>query len=249
MSVDVHPSAIVARGAELGDGVRVGPYCCIDSRVVIGEGTVLNAFVTVHDGVTVGRNCHVYEYTALGGDPQDHSYRGEASRVRIGDDNVIRENVTVNRATGEDNETVVGNGCLIMEGVHLAHNVHVGNAVTIANTWRAMLIDVETRSPVLSNVSGGMSGPAVKPQTLFLVWQASAATTLPIIASGGVARWQDAVEYFLAGASMVQVGSANFQNPAAMVQIVDGIDRYLAEHGHRALSEIRGLAHQRRGNS
>ena len=133
MSVDVHPSAIVARGAELGDGVRVGPYCCIDSRVVIGEGTVLNAFVTVHDGVTVGRNCHVYEYTALGGDPQDHSYRGEASRVRIGDDNVIRENVTVNRATGEDNETVVGNGCLIMEGVHLAHNVHVGNAVTIAN--------------------------------------------------------------------------------------------------------------------
>lgn len=133
MSVSVHPSAIVARGAELGDGVRVGPYCCIDSRVVIGEGTVLNAFVTVHDGVTVGRNCHVYEYTALGGDPQDHSYRGEASRVRIGDDNVIRENVTVNRATGEGNETVVENGCLIMEGVHLAHNVHVGNAVTIAN--------------------------------------------------------------------------------------------------------------------
>ena len=133
MSVDVHPSAIVARGAELGDGVRVGPYCCIDSRVVIGEGTVLNAFVTVHEGVTIGRNCHIYEYTALGGEPQDHSYRGEASRVRIGDDNVIRENVTVNRATGEDNETVVGNGCLIMEGVHLAHNVHVGNAVTIAN--------------------------------------------------------------------------------------------------------------------
>ena len=133
MSVSVHPSAIVARGAELGDGVRVGPYCCIDSRVVIGEGTVLNAFVTVHDGVTVGRNCHVYEYTALGGDPQDHSYRGEASRVRIGDDNVIRENVTINRATGEGNETVVGNGCLIMDGVHLAHNVHVGNAVTIAN--------------------------------------------------------------------------------------------------------------------
>ena len=123
------------------------------------------------------------------------------------------------------------------------------DAVTIANTWRAMLIDVETRSPVLSNVSGGMSGPAVKPQTLFLVWQARTATAIPIIASGGVARWQDAVEYVLAGASMVQVGSANFRNPAAMIQVIDGIDRYLAEHGYRALSEIRGLAHQSRGIS
>lgn len=123
------------------------------------------------------------------------------------------------------------------------------DAVTIANTWRAMLIDVETRSPVLSNVSGGMSGPAVKPQALFLVWQASTATAIPIIASGGIARWQDAVEYVLAGASMVQVGSANFRNPAAMIQVIDGIDRYLAEHGYRALSEIRGLAHQSRGIS
>ena len=94
-----------------------------------------------------------------------------------------------------------------------------------------------------------MSGPAVKPQTLFLVWQASTATAIPIIASGGIARWQDAVEYVLAGASMVQVGSANFRNPAAMIQVIDGIDRYLAEHGYRALSEIRGLAHQSRGIS
>ena len=133
MSVSIHPSAIVAPGAELGEGVRVGPYCCIDARAVIGDGTVLNAFVTVHDFVTIGRNCHIFEYTALGGEPQDHGYRGEESWVHIGDDNIIRENVTINRATGEGRETVVGNGCFIMDGVHLAHNVQVGNFVTIAN--------------------------------------------------------------------------------------------------------------------
>ena len=93
MSVTVHPSAIVAPEAELGDGVRIGPFCRVASRVVIGEGAVLEAFVSVHDGVTIGKNCHVYEYTAVGGDPQDHGYKGETSWVRIGDGNVIRENV------------------------------------------------------------------------------------------------------------------------------------------------------------
>ena len=133
MSVTVHPSAIVEPGAELGDGVRVGPWCRVASRASIGEGTVLEAFVSVHGCVTIGRNCRIHEYTAVGGDPQDHGYRGEESWVRIGDDNVIRENVTINRATGEGCETVVGNGCFIMDGVHLAHNVRLGDHVTLAN--------------------------------------------------------------------------------------------------------------------
>ena len=133
MSVMIHPTAIVAPGAQLGDGVSVGPFCVVGSRVTIGEGTVLRAFVTVNDCVTLGRNCQVYEYTALGGDPQDHGYRGEESWVHIGDDNLIRENVTISRATGEGAETVVGNSCFIMDGVHLAHNVRVGNFVTMAN--------------------------------------------------------------------------------------------------------------------
>ena len=68
--------------------------CHIASRASIGEGTVLEAFVSVHGGVTIGRNCRIHEYTAVGGDPQDHGYRGEESWVRIGDDNVIRKNVT-----------------------------------------------------------------------------------------------------------------------------------------------------------
>jgi UDP-N-acetylglucosamine acyltransferase len=133
MSVEVHPTAIVSPGAELGDGVSVGPYCIVDSGASVGAGTVLNAFVRVYGQVSIGKNCRIHEYTAVGGDPQDHNYKGEASRVRIGNDNIIRENVTINRATGEGCETVVGDNCFIMDGVHLAHNVRVGSHVTIAN--------------------------------------------------------------------------------------------------------------------
>lgn len=133
MSVIVHPSAVVSPKAELEDGVKIGPFCVINDKVRIGSGTELVGFVSVHDYVSIGSNCKICEYTAIGGDPQDHGYKGEVSYVRIGDNNLIRENVTVNRATGEGNETVIGNDCFIMDSVHFAHNVHVGNHVTIAN--------------------------------------------------------------------------------------------------------------------
>ena len=118
------------------------------------------------------------------------------------------------------------------------------DAITVANTWRAMAIDIDRQAPVLGNISGGMSGPAIKPQSLFLVWQASTVVHIPILASGGIAKWQDAVEYLLAGASMLQVGSANFVNPNAMPEIIRGIDGYLASRGCRAVSEIVGAAHR-----
>ena len=133
MSVHIHPTAAVSPEAQLGDGVKIGPYCLVEKGASIGSETVLKAFVSVHGGVTIGANCLIYEYTSVGGDPQDHNYKGEVSFVRIGDGNIIRENVTINRATGEGCETVVGNGCFIMDGVHLAHNVRLGNHITIAN--------------------------------------------------------------------------------------------------------------------
>jgi len=133
MSAVIHPTAVVSPAAQLGDGVEIGPYCVVEGRSVIGAGTVLRAFVSVRGFVAIGENCRIFEYTALGGEPQDHGYNGEESWVRVGCDNVIRENVTIHRATGEGNETVVGNGCFIMEGVHLAHNVKIGSHVTIAN--------------------------------------------------------------------------------------------------------------------
>lgn len=133
MSVVIHPTALVSPHAELGDGVEIGPYCIVEDKVTIGARTVLKAFVTVHGGVSIGTDCQIHEYTAVGGDPQDHNYKGETSWVRIGNGNIIRENVTINRATGEGCETVVGDHCFIMDGVHLAHNVRLGSHITIAN--------------------------------------------------------------------------------------------------------------------
>ena len=133
MSVNIHPTAIVSPKAEIEDGVSIGPFCIIADHVKIGAGTNLLAYVSIHDYVSIGKNCKICEYTAIGGEPQDHGFHGEVSYVRIGDDNLIRENVTVNRATGEGNETIIGSECFIMDGVHFAHNVHVGDQVTIAN--------------------------------------------------------------------------------------------------------------------
>ena len=118
------------------------------------------------------------------------------------------------------------------------------DAITVSNTWKAMKIDINTQKPVLGNTAGGMSGPAIKPQNMFLVWQAYDTVKIPIIASGGISCWQDAVEYIQAGATMLQVGSANFVNPMCMVEVIEGIDNYLAEKGYSALSDVRGIAHR-----
>jgi len=133
MSAAIHPTAVVSPAAELGDGVEIGPYCVVEGHSVIGAGTVLKAFVCIRDLVIIGENCRIFEYTALGGEPQDHGYKGEKSWVRVGKNNIIRENVTIHRASGEGKETVVGDDCFIMEGVHLAHNVVLGNHVTLTN--------------------------------------------------------------------------------------------------------------------
>lgn len=154
MSINIHPTAIVSSKAELGDGVSIGPFCLIEDKVKIGDGTNLLAYVSIHDYVTIGKDCKICEYTAIGGEPQDHGFHGEVSYVRIGDNNLLRENVTVNRATGEGNETVIGNDCFIMDGVHFAHNVHVGDFVTIANkVGLSGFVEVGSHT-----VFGGMAG-------------------------------------------------------------------------------------------
>ena len=119
------------------------------------------------------------------------------------------------------------------------------DALVVANTHRAMKIDIERRSPVLGNISGGMSGPAIKPQTMFLVYQVYQKVRIPIIACGGIANWQDAVEYMLAGAQAVQVGSVNFTNPMVMPEIIYGIDEYLYKNAFKDITEIVGLAHSK----
>jgi len=129
----IHPSAVVSSKAELGAGVSIGPYCVVDAGATVGDGTLLEAFVHLTGYVKIGSNCHIYENTILGQPPQDHDFGGEASYVRVSDDVILRENVTIHRATGEGCETSVGRGTMLMEGCHLGHNVRVGEYCTLTN--------------------------------------------------------------------------------------------------------------------
>lgn len=118
------------------------------------------------------------------------------------------------------------------------------DALTLSNTFRAMTIDIQKRRPYLGNLSGGMSGPAVKPMNMFLVWQAYETVHIPVIACGGIASWRDAVEYLMAGASAVQVGSCNFNDPMTMHNIIHDLDSYLHRNGIASVRELCGAAHK-----
>lgn len=118
------------------------------------------------------------------------------------------------------------------------------DALTLSNTFRAMTIDIQKRRPYLGNLSGGMSGPAVKPMNMFLVWQAYETVHIPIIACGGIASWRDAVEYLMAGSSAVQVGSCNFNDPMTMHNIIHDLDSYLHRNGIASVRELCGAAHK-----
>lgn len=113
-------------------------------------------------------------------------------------------------------------------------------ALTVANTFVGMALDVRKRRPILGNVVGGLSGPAVKPAILRLVWSVTRATRLPVIGCGGICTASDVLEFLVVGASAVQVGTATFTRPDAMIQILDDLERLLQEHGARALSDLRG---------
>ena len=132
-SVEIHPTSVVSGKAELGSGVIVGPYSVIDAGAKIGDGTRIESFVRITEYVIIGRNCHIFENSVLGHVPQDHGFSGERSYVRIGDDVIIRESVTINRASGEGRETSVGDGTMLMEGCHLGHNVRIGRECTVTN--------------------------------------------------------------------------------------------------------------------
>jgi len=114
------------------------------------------------------------------------------------------------------------------------------DAVSLINTLVGMAIDIKTRRPVLGNTIGGLSGPAVKPVALRMVWEVSRAVQVPVIGMGGISTAADAIEFLLAGATAVAIGTANFVNPRAPVDIIDGIGRYLAENGIADVKELIG---------
>ena len=114
------------------------------------------------------------------------------------------------------------------------------DSVSLINTMLGMAIDAEKRKPILSTVTGGMSGPAVKPVALRMVWQTAKAVKIPVIGLGGICSATDAVEFLLAGASAVQIGTANFIDPSISEKVIDGIEEYLNRHGFTSVQEIIG---------
>lgn len=114
------------------------------------------------------------------------------------------------------------------------------DAVSLINTLMGMVIDIEKRKPVLSIATGGMSGPAVKPVAVRCVWQVAKAVNIPIVGLGGIMNAKDAIEFFLAGASAIEIGTANFIDPAVTVKVAQGINEWLDLHGCKSISEIVG---------
>ncbi|NND82459.1 MAG: acyl-ACP--UDP-N-acetylglucosamine O-acyltransferase [Gammaproteobacteria bacterium] len=134
MATQIHPSAIIEDGAEIGDNVSVGPFSIIGSQVKIGDGTKIDSHVVVEGDTHIGAENHLFAFCAIGGEPQSLAYAGEPTQTRIGDRNVFRENMTVSRGSPDDEGiTSVGNDNYFMAYSHIAHDCHVGSNVTFAN--------------------------------------------------------------------------------------------------------------------
>jgi UDP-N-acetylglucosamine acyltransferase len=133
MEATIHPTATVFPGVELGLDVAVGPYSVIESGAVLGDGCRIGPLVHILGRTELGPRCKVSAGTVLGGEPQDDKYHGERTLVSIGADCHFHEHVTVNRATGEGNSTVIGKGVRMMAGAHVGHNCTVGDHAVLVN--------------------------------------------------------------------------------------------------------------------
>ena len=114
------------------------------------------------------------------------------------------------------------------------------DAVSLVNTFLGMAINTETRKPILSTITGGLSGPAIKPIALRMVWQVAKTVNIPVIGIGGISCANDAIEFLLAGATAIEVGTANFIDPTVTVSIINGIDAYLERHQYKSVNDIIG---------
>ena len=129
----ISPLAYIHPEARIGSNCEIGPFCYIDANVVIGDNNVLMNSVTVLSGARIGNGNRIFPGAVISAIPQDLKFRGEETTAEIGDNNTIRENVTVNRGTAAKGRTIVGNNNLLMEGMHVAHDVFLGNGCIIGN--------------------------------------------------------------------------------------------------------------------
>lgn len=114
------------------------------------------------------------------------------------------------------------------------------DAISLINTLVGMAVDIDSRKPKLANVSGGLSGPALKPVALWLVWQVFQTVNIPVIGIGGIIKVEDALEFIIAGARAIEIGTANFVNPRATIEIIEGIEKYLIENNIKNINELVG---------
>jgi len=131
--IDIHATAVIHPSAKLGEGVQIGPYAVIGAHTQIGDGTSIGSHAVIEPFTSIGRDCQIFPHAVVGGVPQDLKYAGEESITIVGDRNVIREFVTINRATGEGEVTRIGDDNLLMAYVHVAHNCIVGSGIVLAN--------------------------------------------------------------------------------------------------------------------
>ncbi len=125
--------------------------------------------------------------------------------------------------------------------IALAVEAEGADSVSLINTLLGMAVDVERRKPVLSTVTGGLSGPAVRPVAVRMVWQVAKAVSIPVVGLGGITDARDALEFIMAGATAVQIGTANFLDPTTCIKVIDGIEEYCSRHGVADISELRGI--------
>ena len=150
----IHETAVIHSGARIGKDVEIGPYAVIGENVLIGDGTKIGAHVVIDGWTSIGKNCEIYPGASIGSEPQDLKFKGEKSYVFIGDNNKIREYVTINRATGEGEETRIGSNCLLQAYTHVAHNCILGNYVIMSNcATLAGHVVVEDRA-IISGLTG-----------------------------------------------------------------------------------------------
>ncbi|MDR7522291.1 MAG: acyl-ACP--UDP-N-acetylglucosamine O-acyltransferase [Armatimonadota bacterium] len=150
----IHPTAVVDPSVELGEGVEIGPYAVIGPNTVIGDGTVVGPHAVIYGDVTLGRENRLAAHVVIGGRPQDLAYRGERTRVVVGDRNLFSEFTSVDRATGEGGETRIGNGTYIMSFSKISHNCWIGDgAIIVSGVQLGGWVRVEDHVYV-----GGVSG-------------------------------------------------------------------------------------------
>ena len=116
------------------------------------------------------------------------------------------------------------------------------DAISLINTLRGMAIDITKRRPLLGSITGGLSGPAIKPVALYMVYEVAGAVEVPVIGCGGIASSSDAIEFIMAGASAIQVGTASFTNPRAPLDVLEGIEQFMEKEGLKDIVELIGVA-------